>query len=144
MRWRQSLLALAAAGVDTLVELGPGSVLTGMAKRAVPSVRALSVTGPDDLDTLLDEIQGNPPAHAVTEGEHLFMVERVVVSPASGVFSPAGDLGPGRRITVGDRLGVVAGEDVRSPFDGTVMGVIALDGERVTNRQPIAWLHTAS
>jgi [acyl-carrier-protein] S-malonyltransferase len=143
VRWRQSLLATADAGISTLVELGPGTTLTGMAKRTRPGVRALSVTSPGDLDTLLDELEGHPTSHPVTEGEHLFMVERVVVSPTAGVFSPAGDLGPGRHLTVGDRLGAVAGEDVRSPFDGTVMGVIALDGERVTNRQPIAWLRTA-
>jgi hypothetical protein len=32
---------------------------------------------------------------------------------------------------------------VRSPFEGTVMGMLALDGERVTARQPIAWLMSA-
>ena len=33
--------------------------------------------------------------------------------------------------------------EVRSRFAGRVMGLIAVDGERVTTSQPIAWLRTA-
>ena len=36
------------------VELGPGGVLTGMAKRTVTGARTISVATPDDLDTLLE------------------------------------------------------------------------------------------
>jgi [acyl-carrier-protein] S-malonyltransferase len=31
---------------------------------------------------------------------------------------------------------------VRSPFAGLLQSYIAVDGERVTHRQPIAWLRT--
>ncbi|MGH9187981.1 MAG: ACP S-malonyltransferase [Acidimicrobiales bacterium] len=145
VRWRQTLHTLAESNVTTFVELGPGTVLTGLAKRTVDGARTLSVATPDDLDALLEALEGQPgPAlHVVHEGEHLFMTERVVVSPAAGIFEPATDISPGSKIGVGDRLGVVAGEDVRSPFEGTVMGLIAVEGERVTSRQPIAWLRTA-
>jgi [acyl-carrier-protein] S-malonyltransferase len=36
--WRQSLDTLVALGADTLVETGPGKVLTGLARKARPDV----------------------------------------------------------------------------------------------------------
>jgi biotin carboxyl carrier protein len=37
----------------------------------------------------------------------------------------------------------VAGQEVRSPFAGSIVGVLAESGERVTASQPIAWLRTS-
>lgn len=53
VRWREVLLALPGLGVDRVVELGPGGVLTGLVKRTLPGVRAVSVAAPADL-ALLD------------------------------------------------------------------------------------------
>jgi [acyl-carrier-protein] S-malonyltransferase len=45
-------------------------------------------------------------------------------------------------IETGDILGRVSERDVRSPFTGVLQSYLAVDGERVTSRQPIAWLRT--
>lgn len=141
VRWRQTLLHLADDGATVYVELGPGSVLTGMAKRTVQGVATISVSVPDDLDQLLATLAIPSAAGAgVHEGEHLFSTERLVVSPAAGVFSPADDAGNGTTVEPGSVLGTVGDHEVRSPFAGVVMGMLAVDGERVTASQPIAWL----
>jgi [acyl-carrier-protein] S-malonyltransferase len=130
-------------GATVFVELGPGNVLTGMAKRTVTGTTTLSVSTPDDLDKLLTALASPSESVAVHEGEHLFATERMVVSPAAGVFTPAAELAPGFELTPGTVLGMVGDHEVRSPFAGILVGVLAVDGERVTTSQPIAWLRTA-
>lgn len=140
VRWKHSLLTMYELGVSAFVELGPGGILTGMAKRTVDSARTLSVATPDELDKLIEFVgDGRAPVPTVIEGEHLFAVERLVVSPAAGVFSPSG-LSEGSLVRVGEVVGEVAGHPVVSPFTGILQSFIAVDGERITTRQPIAWL----
>jgi [acyl-carrier-protein] S-malonyltransferase len=142
VRWKQCLQTLAALGVTEFAELGPGGVLTGMAKRSVEGARTISVATPEDLDKLITWLHGTPAdAPATLEGEHLFAVERLVVSPAAGIFTPEA-LASGTVIGVGDLLGRVGEHEVRSPFRGVLQSFIAVDTERVTSRQPIAWLRT--
>ena len=104
----------------------------------------LSVSTPDDLDKLLGALAapgvGTTTGH---EGEHLFATERMVVSPAAGIFTPAPDAQAGLALTPGAVLGTVGDHEVRSPFGGTLVGMLAVEGERVTASQPIAWLRTA-
>ncbi len=144
VRWKHCLLTLVEAGCTELLELGPGGVLTGMAKRTLPQARTLSIAVPEDLDKLLDFVavrRALSPAGPV--GEHLFASERLVVSPAAGVFTPLAGLGDGAPVITGQVIGSVAGQEVRSPFEGVFQAYIAVDGERVTARQPLAWLRTA-
>jgi [acyl-carrier-protein] S-malonyltransferase len=58
------------------------------------------------------------------------------------VFSPVADLADGTKIDVGTVIGHIADDEVRSPFAGVLQSYIAVPGERVTLRQPIAWLRT--
>lgn len=145
VRWKHSLLTLSEAGVTDFAELGPGGVLTGMAKRTVDGCRTISVATPDDLDKLLEWVDAGAPTPtrpAELDGEHLFAAERLVVSPAAGIFTPIAALGEGSAIDVGSILGHVGENEVRSPFAGILQSFIAVDTERVTMRQPIAWLRT--
>ena len=143
VRWKHCLLTLAEQGVTGFLELGPGGVLTGMAKRTVDSARTISVATPDELDKLIEWVDASAPlAAGQIEGEHLFAIERLVVSPAAGVFTPVGNVTSGSKISVGHLIGHVGDNEVRSPFAGIVQSYIAVEGERVTSRQPIAWLRT--
>jgi [acyl-carrier-protein] S-malonyltransferase len=142
VRWRQSVQRMFDDGCRTFVELGAGSVLTGMAKRIAPEAKAFSVSTPADLDKLLEVLAGEAAHPKALDGEHLYMTERIVVSPTAGVFAPDPRWTDGARVEVGDVLGHIGDVEVRSLFAGTVGGFNALDGERVTASQPIAWLRT--
>jgi [acyl-carrier-protein] S-malonyltransferase len=53
VRWRESVLTLKAEGVDTLVELGAGRVLTGLARRIDRELEATAVGTPAEVEALL-------------------------------------------------------------------------------------------
>jgi biotin carboxyl carrier protein len=138
-------------GVDSehlFVELGPGDALCTMVRHTLPSVSALAVSEPADLDRLVDAVSGNSALHEYAvghQGELLYVSERIVISPAAGVFEPAEnvDLAAGTSIEVGTLLGTVSGTEVRSQFAGQLKGHLAHPGERVQTGQPIAWLHAS-
>lgn len=148
VRWHQSVRRLAdVENKLVFVELGPGGVLTGLVKRILgKEATAFSVATPDDVDKLLELLATGAHLNplAVDDGEHLQVHERLVVSPTTGVFQPepASDAATaeGEAIPVGGLLGRVADTEVRSPFAGWLMGMMAMPGERVVVGQPIAWL----
>ena len=143
VRWRQSVHNMCDAGFTTFVEMGPGAVLTGTVKRTAKECQPLKVNAPADIDSVLEALAGPPVAAAgPLEGEALFATERLVVSPAAGVFQPTDDQLLGTGVPAGQLLGHVGNIEVRTPWAGVIMGFLAVDGERVTGSQPIAWLRT--
>ena len=154
VRWRRSVMALGglddrnAVAEQLFVELGPGRNLSQLTTQTLPGVTTVAVSSPDDLDALVDALAGDSALHTFAaghHGEHLYVSERVVISPCAGVFAPRTDppetalavLDP---VEVGTLLGVVSGTEVRSPFAGVLMGMLAQPDERVQTGQPIAWL----
>lgn len=88
-----------------------------------------------------------PPAHGdsgvtMPTGETLHVPERVIVAPGTGIFHRL-DLSTVAR---GDVIGTVRSlrttTAIQSPFDGVLVGFLALEGERVRPGQPVAWLRT--
>jgi [acyl-carrier-protein] S-malonyltransferase len=52
VRWRESVLAMQAAGVTRMVELG-GRVLGPMVKRIAPDIQNFAITRPEDVEAVL-------------------------------------------------------------------------------------------
>ena len=52
VRWRECVLAMKELGVDTLVEMGEGKVLSGMIRRIDREMKGVPVQGPEDLEAL--------------------------------------------------------------------------------------------
>jgi [acyl-carrier-protein] S-malonyltransferase len=53
VRWRESVAAMAAAGVSEVYEIGAGKVLSGLAKRIAPGLNASSIGTPPELEAAL-------------------------------------------------------------------------------------------
>jgi [acyl-carrier-protein] S-malonyltransferase len=56
VRWRESSVTLTTLRATTFVEIGPGRVLAGLAKRAVPDVTVHNVSTPEDLAPLAEAL----------------------------------------------------------------------------------------
>lgn len=55
VRWRESINLMKTLGVTTTLEIGAGKVLTGLTKRIVPSLEAIALNTPYDIETYLKE-----------------------------------------------------------------------------------------
>lgn len=62
VRWREVQLRLAERGVTHVVEVGPGGVLAGLAKRTVPQLSIHTVATPDDLGPVVEVLAEVAPA----------------------------------------------------------------------------------
>ncbi|BAN69108.1 ACP S-malonyltransferase [endosymbiont of unidentified scaly snail isolate Monju] len=58
VRWVETVRAMAEQGVDTLIEAGPGKVLSGLCKRIDKQIAALPVYDGATLDKALEKING--------------------------------------------------------------------------------------
>ena len=85
----------------------------------------------------------------LVQGESLTVDERVIVAPSVGVFRPlfGHDVACGQNVAAGQAVGVIEGPGVstpvRSPFQGVLAGLLAHDGERLRQGEPVAWLRVA-
>lgn len=52
VRWTESIQYLLSAGIDTFIEIGNNSVLTGLLKRIDRSAKGISISTPDDLQKI--------------------------------------------------------------------------------------------
>ena len=62
VRWRESLLSLERAGARLFVELGPGTELSGMARRTVPGAARISVATPEGVEALGEALRASARA----------------------------------------------------------------------------------
>ena len=102
--------------------------MTGLIRRTAPAATALPVRTPADLDLLVEAIAGHTvPARLGRrhQGEHLYVSERVVISPcgrgvraAGGIRGRPGSDAVGAPIEVGTLLGPGRSDEVRSPVRG--------------------------
>ena len=53
VRWRECVARMAADGVTDIYEIGSGKVLAGLAKRIVPTLNAVSIGLPQDIEAVL-------------------------------------------------------------------------------------------
>jgi [acyl-carrier-protein] S-malonyltransferase len=50
VRWQQTMEFFAERGIDTIIEIGPGKVLAGLAKRGVPGARIINIDKLEDIE----------------------------------------------------------------------------------------------
>ena len=53
VRWRESVLTMKREGIDTIVEVGAGRVLSGLVKRIDRELTVMSVGTPAEIETFL-------------------------------------------------------------------------------------------
>lgn len=58
VRWQQSVEAMAADGVDTFIEVGPGKTLTGFLRKIDKSLKGYHIETPQDLEQVMAELKG--------------------------------------------------------------------------------------
>ena len=57
VKWEMIIRAMIRAGVDTFVEIGPGTTLTGFMKKIDPSVKAISIAEFDNMQAAIEEMR---------------------------------------------------------------------------------------
>ena len=164
VRWRRSVEALFEDGVRTFVEFGAGYALAEATRQsfAPMAVQTHCIASPHDLEVLVERLITTPSIRRTEVADHDQLAGRlvVVVSPGAGPFQPAPSVAHATpqlaalrnsedpatsepEVQVGELIGWVGGEEVRSGFAGTLGGLLVISGERVMSSQPVAWLRVA-
>lgn len=61
VEWVASVRRMVQAGVDCMIECGPGAALTGMVRRIAPQVTTLNVNDPASLEATLADLSSRAP-----------------------------------------------------------------------------------
>ncbi|MEE2932885.1 MAG: ACP S-malonyltransferase [Pseudomonadota bacterium] len=56
VRWRESVLYMREKNVDTLIEIGSGKVLSGLARRISSDLTARAIQNPNDFDSFVKDV----------------------------------------------------------------------------------------
>ena len=56
VRWEESVRNMAVMGVKTFIEVGPGTVLSGLVKRILPEAQTLQVQDPESLEATMAQL----------------------------------------------------------------------------------------
>jgi [acyl-carrier-protein] S-malonyltransferase len=57
VKWRESLITMAKAGIKNFIEIGPGKALTGMVKRTLKNANSFSINSIADIKKFNDEFK---------------------------------------------------------------------------------------
>ena len=138
---RSSSSSVDDLGSPSVVELAPAGTLTAMAKRTIPEVDIRT------LDELLQAVpaDGRRGARTCTSGScsrpstgRFVADRRRAVDPATARRHSSS---PARPSATSSAPGEAT--PVTTPFTGVLAGLLAHDGERVREGQPVAWLRVA-
>ena len=56
VRWRESMLYMEYRGLNQLVEIGAGKVLSGLSKRCAASIEPFTINGPKEVEAFLESL----------------------------------------------------------------------------------------
>lgn len=141
VRWDLCMRTLADLGVTGVIELPPAGTLAGLVKRelkgeGVPEIVTLNT--PDDLPAARDLIA----RHSGPHGHKPVIQFRVVVSPATGAFTPLAGLVEGADLRAGQVIGHVATRqgavEVTAHDSGLLTEWLAHHDDPVAPGQPLA------
>ena len=57
VRWRESIINMSKENIYNFIEIGPGKVLSGMAKRTVKNINCFSINSIDDMKKMINEFK---------------------------------------------------------------------------------------
>ena len=149
VRWDKCMQRMSQLGVTALIELPPAGTLTGLARRALPGVRLISLKVPADLENAREAIaqlshsDGHTDSHAPDW--------RLLVAPQAGTFRAdqlgSGAVTPGAAVGNGAALGQVETRGGSHPvvpgFRATIIEWLVEDGDPVSAGQPLIRLQPA-